>query len=205
VRLSVVDAWEQTVKSQVKPLVRALYSAGSFIGNVGDTWQFAVPNEAHGAKCNEHSAAVEAALSTAIGAPIKIEFVVGARAHDDHDAPARPAVAPPPAARSAAVDPAADHDSSQSESPQGQSSRGESPRGGPTDDRSAQSDSADRAPGPPGAESDGDPFPLHEPWQPQNDDEIDLSELTDAPPESVKTPIDRLAEAFPGSELINDD
>ena len=35
--------------------------------------------------------------------------------------------------------------------------------------------------------------------------EIDLSELTDAPPESVKTPIDRLAEAFPGSELVNDD
>ena len=32
-----------------------------------------------------------------------------------------------------------------------------------------------------------------------------LSELTDAPPDSVKTPIDRLAEAFPGSELMNDD
>jgi DNA polymerase-3 subunit gamma/tau len=40
---------------------------------------------------------------------------------------------------------------------------------------------------------------------PPDDDEIDLSELTDAPPESVKTPLDRLAEAFPGSELINDD
>ncbi len=30
-------------------------------------------------------------------------------------------------------------------------------------------------------------------------------ELTDAPPETVKTPLDRLAEAFPGSELVNDD
>ena len=40
---------------------------------------------------------------------------------------------------------------------------------------------------------------------PQPDDEIDLSDLTDAPPESVKTPIDRLAEAFPGSELVSDD
>jgi DNA polymerase-3 subunit gamma/tau len=28
--------------------------------------------------------------------------------------------------------------------------------------------------------------------------------LTDAPPESVKTPIDRLADAFPGSELLAD-
>ena len=38
-----------------------------------------------------------------------------------------------------------------------------------------------------------------------DDDDVDLSELTDAPPESVKTPIDRLAEAFPGSELVSED
>jgi DNA polymerase-3 subunit gamma/tau len=38
----------------------------------------------------------------------------------------------------------------------------------------------------------------------QHDDEIDLDDLVDAPPESVKTPINRLAEAFPGSELIEE-
>jgi DNA polymerase-3 subunit gamma/tau len=38
----------------------------------------------------------------------------------------------------------------------------------------------------------------------QHDDEIDLDDLVDAPPESVKTPINRLAEAFPGSELIDE-
>ncbi|MDC3332445.1 hypothetical protein OAV42_02990 [Ilumatobacter sp.] len=32
----------------------------------------------------------------------------------------------------------------------------------------------------------------------------DLTELVDAPPETVKTPIDRLAEAFPGSELVTE-
>ncbi|WP_420452548.1 DNA polymerase III subunit gamma/tau [Ilumatobacter sp.] len=37
-----------------------------------------------------------------------------------------------------------------------------------------------------------------------DDDEIDVHDLVDAPPESVKTPIDRLAEAFPGSELVDD-
>jgi DNA polymerase-3 subunit gamma/tau len=37
-----------------------------------------------------------------------------------------------------------------------------------------------------------------------DDDDVDLDDLVDAPPESVKTPIDRLAEAFPGSELIED-
>ena len=36
------------------------------------------------------------------------------------------------------------------------------------------------------------------------DDDVDLDDLIDAPPESVKTPIDRLAEAFPGSELIEE-
>jgi DNA polymerase-3 subunit gamma/tau len=37
-----------------------------------------------------------------------------------------------------------------------------------------------------------------------DDDEVDLDELVDAPPEAVKTPVDRLAEAFPGSELVDD-
>ena len=36
------------------------------------------------------------------------------------------------------------------------------------------------------------------------DHEVDLTELVDAPPEAVKTPIDRLAEAFPGSELVTE-
>jgi DNA polymerase-3 subunit gamma/tau len=34
--------------------------------------------------------------------------------------------------------------------------------------------------------------------------EIDLSDLVDAPPESVVSPVDRLAQAFPGAELIED-
>ena len=37
-----------------------------------------------------------------------------------------------------------------------------------------------------------------------DDDEVDIDDLVDAPPDTVKTPIDRLAEAFPGSELIEE-
>jgi DNA polymerase-3 subunit gamma/tau len=133
--LTVPEAWEQTVKGQVKPIIRALYSAGTFVGNSGGTWQFSVPNEAHGAKCQEHRAAVEAALTKVVGEPVTVEFVVGGRTHDDE---------PAPIARIA--------------SPQ------------PVDDQPVE--------------------------------EIDLSELTDAPPEAVRTPIDRLAEAFPGSEFV---
>jgi DNA polymerase-3 subunit gamma/tau len=36
------------------------------------------------------------------------------------------------------------------------------------------------------------------------DDDIDLDELTDAPAATVRTPLDHLAEAFPGSELVDD-
>ena len=36
------------------------------------------------------------------------------------------------------------------------------------------------------------------------DDEVDISELVDAPPDSVVTPTDRLLQAFPGSQLIEE-
>ena len=39
---------------------------------------------------------------------------------------------------------------------------------------------------------------------PPPDDEVDLTELVDAPPESVVSPIDRLLQAFPGSQLIDE-
>ncbi len=42
------------------------------------------------------------------------------------------------------------------------------------------------------------------PTEPAADEDVDLDDLVDAPPESVKTPIDRLAEAFPGSELVDE-
>jgi DNA polymerase-3 subunit gamma/tau len=45
------------------------------------------------------------------------------------------------------------------------------------------------------------PSPIDDP---PDDDDVDLDDLVDAPPESVKSPIDRLAEAFPGSELIDE-
>ncbi len=91
---TVPDAWERTVKGQVKPLVRALYSAGGFVGGSGERWQFGVPNEAHGTKCNEHRAAVEQALAKEVGHPVTLEFVVR-RSDDDHERPApRPATPP---------------------------------------------------------------------------------------------------------------
>ncbi len=187
--MSVADAWERTVKSQVKPLVRALYSAGSFIGSSGDTWQFSVPNEAHGAKCADHRAEVETALSQAVGAPVSIEFVVDGRSSHHVPAPG------------AASDPSSDRASVSSSTPEPTSK----PRvADPTTPASPSESAVERAARAAAAVPDepDEPSPArHLP----DDDEVDISELTDAPPESVKTPIDRLAEAFPGSELMTDD
>ena len=38
----------------------------------------------------------------------------------------------------------------------------------------------------------------------QADEDIDLDDLVDAPPESIHSPLDRLAQAFPGSKLVDD-
>jgi DNA polymerase-3 subunit gamma/tau len=104
---SVPEVWEHTVKAQVKPLVRALYSAGSFVGHTGDVWHFGVPNEAHATKCAAHQSVVEQALSAAVGAPVSIRFVVGGGSSDDEPAPApRPAPSSPAAPPAARTEPA---------------------------------------------------------------------------------------------------
>jgi DNA polymerase-3 subunit gamma/tau len=131
--------------------VRALYSVGSFIGNAGGSWQFSVPNAAHGARCGEHRAAVEAALAAVVGGPVTLEFVVGGRHADD------------------------EHTTSDG-------------GGAPASEAGGRA-AAGRPARPPAAPADED---------------VDLSELTDAPPESVTTPLDRLAEAFPGSEFVGE-
>jgi DNA polymerase-3 subunit gamma/tau len=46
--------------------------------------------------------------------------------------------------------------------------------------------------------------PLHPGGPPPADDDVDIHDLVDAPPDSVVSPIDRLAQAFPGSELIDE-
>lgn len=57
----------------------------------------------------------------------------------------------------------------------------------------------------PGASTDSGPATATGPGAAIDEEEsIDLDELIDAPPETATTPYDRLTEAFPGSELIDD-
>jgi DNA polymerase-3 subunit gamma/tau len=188
----VPDVWRDAVKSQLKPLVRALYSAGEFTTEVDGVWLFSVPNEAHGAKCAEHQADVEAALSAAVGAPVSMRFVAGGST----------ATASSPSAKPSSNQGSASNSGSPAPSPQPAGAREASGPASepPAPPRGSALDRAKQA-----AAQDADPEPEPAPYVPADDDEIDLSDLTDAPPEAVKSPIERLAEAFPGSELVDDD
>jgi hypothetical protein len=44
----------------------------------------------------------------------------------------------------------------------------------------------------------------HRPHAPPADEDVDLDDLVDAPPESVVSPLDRLTQAFPGSQLVDE-
>ena len=179
--VSVAEAWQNTVKGQLKPLVRALYSAGEFVGETDGVWSFSVPNEAHGAKCAEHQSEVESALSAAVGGAVSIRFVAGGSpvAGSGGKGPGGPATAPAPAAAPAPASEATAR---------------------PTPPKESALEHATRA-----AATEPDPEPEPSAYVPEADDEIDLSDLTDVPPEEVKGPVERLAEAFPGSELMPDD
>jgi DNA polymerase III subunit gamma/tau len=157
------DVWEREVRPNLKPFVRALYSAGTFTRHdvaadrSGD-WHFSVPNSQHGDKCEEHRQIVEAALSAAWGAPVRVVISVGGNqrgGRDTTDQIARRSVSDLP----------------------------------PEEDRSS-SGTTPRSPTPSMPED--------------HEAEIDLNDLVDAPPEAMLSPLDRLAQAFPGAELIDD-
>ena len=177
---TVPEAWEASVKAGLKPLVRALFSAGSFTGHDGTIWQFSVPNAAHGRKCDEHRADVEAALSAAVGSPVTIVIGEGATDGPDRSGPMSRTTSP------MAASPSPSSSASSSSASSGSASSSSVPA--PTRSGRNRDDSAEASA----------PATI-------DDEPIDPDELTDAPPEAVLTPIDRLAQAFPGSELVADD
>ncbi len=161
------EVWEREVRPSLKPLVRAIYSGGSFTRHHGTQWFFAVPNGVHAEKCELHRAHVEQVLSSAVGSPVEIVIEVGSGSAPH---PTGDPAGPSDAATSAPSVSTPEHPATPT-----------APR--PPDD-------VDEAASPP---------------DPPDDDDIDLDELTDAPPEAALSPIDRLAQAFPGAELVDDD
>ena len=150
---AVAAAWTQSILPTLKPMARALYSAGHVIDDRDDTIEFGLPNEVHRSRCEQYKADVQAALSAHFGAAVRLSLVVAtASGHDDGLAPVVPLRASAP--------------------------------------RSTVSVTAENS--------------ANRIDEPQADEDIDLDDLVDAPPESVHSPLDRLAQAFPGSKLVDD-
>jgi DNA polymerase-3 subunit gamma/tau len=132
-----VRGWATDVLPALKPLVRAIYAAATLLGERDGAIAVGPPNEAHLAKCEQHRAAVEAAIASVAGGPVPLLLVVEGGGGGGAPAP------------------------------------------------------TGRGPGP-AALADDDPFA----------DAVDPDELTDAPPVTMRSPVERLTEAFPGSELV---
>ena len=169
------DAWENTVKPSLKGMPRAIYAPATFVRSGPGVVTLAVPNAVHRGKCEQHRAAVEKALGEIAATAITIELVEGGGDGGHGGGPG---------------------------GAQGDADEGRAPDRAPTDGDSSRrvadvSSSAHST-----APFDVGDAPLVHVLP--DDDDVDLDDLIDAPPESVKTPIDRLAEAFPGSELIEE-
>ena len=165
--------WQPTILPTLKPMARALFSAGHFQGERNGAVVLGLPNETHRTRCEQYRVDVENAITAYFGERVQLVLVVDSSpAHDEGSAPVVPLRSVAPTA-TASVTPSA-----------------RPPRPAPVDDSE---------PVPADAVTIGDTGDNSD-----MDDNIDLDDLVDAPPESLLSPLDRLAQAFPGSKLIED-
>lgn len=224
--------WDDTVKPGLRGMTRAVFSPATYVSNTDTTLTLALPNPVHRDKCEQHRETVETALAESVGSPVTLDLVIAGgggsggdsdgssgggpggssddsrkstdRGSDAAPTPPRSVVAP---RDSEPIDPShpaagsrADESAESSTADDAFEPARESPR------RAAERKAAEAAAN--GTTSGGDDSDMMrsdaEIHVLPEDHEVDTSDLVDAPPESVKTPIDRLAAAFPGSELVTE-
>ena len=178
------EVWENTIRPALRGMARAVYAPAGFVGSTDSTITLSVPNAAHRAKCEEQRSVVQAALAKFIGGPVTVELVDGGGGDgggfDGSTSTAR---------------------SVRSSSPL--EDRPDTSSGGTLSSSPRERGLATAAAMSAAGEEAEDDLPVRAVDLP-DDDDVDLDDLIDAPPESVRSPIDRLAEAFPGSELIEE-
>lgn len=69
-------AWNESVVSKIKPIVRAMYKAGRFVGERNGKVQYAFDTSVQRDKCEEHRVDVEAALAAHFGRAVPLELVL---------------------------------------------------------------------------------------------------------------------------------
>jgi DNA polymerase-3 subunit gamma/tau len=216
--------WDDTIKPGLRGMARAVFSPATYVSNTDTVLTLSLPNPVHRDKCEQHRAAVEQALTAAVGSPVSLELVLAGGSGGDSSSigggppsspatarrPAEPMTQAPPPANEPPIDPGEPATDPQTDSlvvnddplanDASHRQQSESPRR--TAERKATQPQASETPlqsDKGGLEEAGAEIHVL-----PEDHEVDLTELVDAPPETVRTPIDRLAEAFPGSELVTE-
>ena len=178
---SIAAVWQPSILATLKPMARALFSAGHFQGERNGAVVLGLPNETHRTRCEQYRGDVENAIASHFGTRVQLVLVVdSAPATDDGLAPVVPLRSGAPRATVSVSGPL----------------------------RPAPPDASEPSPaagtrGSHGVSVDSD-VDMDDDMDDNMDDNIDLDDLVDAPPGSVLSPLDRLAQAFPGSQLIED-
>ncbi len=92
---SPTELWASQVVPSLKGFAKAVYSATKVAGEAPGELRIAVPSDVHRGKCEPHRADVEAALSKAVGSPMRVALVVDGTAHDDNVVPLKRPVMQP--------------------------------------------------------------------------------------------------------------
>ncbi|MEO5901996.1 MAG: hypothetical protein ABIR68_17960, partial [Ilumatobacteraceae bacterium] len=181
--------WGTDVLPLLRGLARPLFSAIKVLGERDGKLALGAPNDAHRARAANHLAEVEAAATKVVGAPVSVVLVVDGSAEPD-DAYGDPGSSGTGTARVVPLKAKAPRASARLVEPVEQPGR----PGRTAGDRDALAGSEPLLDdGACTAQDDADEI-----------DSIDLSELTDVPPESVLGPVDRLMQAFPGSHEMDE-
>jgi DNA polymerase III subunit gamma/tau len=190
--------WDQ-IKGGLRGITRALFAPSVFVSAGLNTLTIGLPNDSHRAKCEQHRDAIETALSQHMRSKVTLTLVdnsggggPGGDGGGSDSPPPDPSGAGPAERAPERAAPAGAAESGAA----GANLRAvpDAASGRAIAEQARQS----------GPEPDPDEALVPTLAALPDDDEIDLDDLVDAPPETVKTPIDRLADAFPGSELVDD-
>ena len=178
------EQWAQTVRPGLRGMARAVYAPATLLTSTPDTVTFLLPNPVHRAKCEEHRPAVEAAIQSVTG-----------RATCDRAWPSKATSPPLPQPRRR------HHRRSPTASEPAPTSAPAAPSEVAAC-RRARYRPRRRSPPHQGRRSRHRPSRRSRSrWMTRTSTPTTSSTCH---PKSVKSPIDRLAQAFPGSELIDE-
>lgn len=194
--------WNQ-IKGGLRGITRALFSPSTFVSSGLNSLTIGLPNDSHRAKCEQHRKAIELSLSQHMGSTVVVKLIDngGGGGESSPTDPVPSSDTAPAAATTSAPSAPASESATPSAGNSGADVSGVNLRVVPDAASGRAIAEQARQAGPePDPEETIVPVLAALP----DDDEVDLDDLVDAPPDTVKTPIDRLADAFPGSELVDD-